>query len=110
MSHLEELLASHIQAAGLPTPVRELPFAKPRRFRFDFAWPDQMLALEIDGATWANGRHNRGSGVASDCEKASFAAILGWRLLRVNGNQVLDGRALEWARRALGSEENTHVA
>ncbi len=110
MSHLEDLLAFHLRAAGLPTPVREMAFAKPRRWRFDFAWPEQMLALEVDGGSWTGGRHARGAGIAQDCEKACAAAILGWRVLRVDGDQVRDGRALEWARKALLGDEVKHAA
>jgi hypothetical protein len=62
---------------------------------------DLMLALEVDGGTFSGGGHVRGAGVAKDCEKACEAAIRGWRVLRVDGDQVRDGRALEWARRAL---------
>ena len=101
MSLLEDLLAWQIKVAKLPEPVREHRFAKPRRWRFDFAWPERMIALEVDGGTWVNGRHSRGSGVAADCEKASRAAILGWRVLRVTGDQVKSGEALAWASDAL---------
>jgi very-short-patch-repair endonuclease len=106
MSRLEDILDFHMRAAGLPTPVREMPFAKPRMWRFDFAWPDQMIAMEVDGGTFNGGGHVRGRGVAKDCEKACEAAIRGWRVLRVDGDQVRDGRALEWARRALLVDED----
>ena len=101
MSHLEDILAFQLRAVGLPTPEREHRFAKPRRWRFDFSWPDRLLALEVDGGTWTNGRHSRGKGVEADCEKACHAAILGWRVLRVTGDQVRDGRAVKWAEAAL---------
>lgn len=107
MSNLEDLLAFHMRAAGLPTPVRELAFAKPRRWRMDFAWPEHMLAIEVDGGTWTSGRHSRGAGIEGDAEKACAAAILGWRVMRVTGGMVKDGRALEWARRALLANEAT---
>jgi len=105
MSQLEDLLAFHLKAAELPTPVREMPFAKPRMWRFDFCWHERMIALEIDGGTFNGGGHVRGKGVAKDCEKACEAAIRGWRVLRVDGDQVRDGRALKWARRALLAED-----
>lgn len=46
MSELEETLAFHLKAAKLPAPEREYRFDPERRWRFDFAWPDQMLAVE----------------------------------------------------------------
>lgn len=82
------------QLAGLPAPVKELVFAKPRRFRFDFAWPDRKLAAEVDGAVWSGGRHTRGAGVESDCEKVNLALALGWRVARFSTGMVRDGRAL----------------
>ncbi len=73
---------------------RELRFAPPRRWRFDFAWPQQRIALEIEGGTWVGGRHNRGAGYVNDLEKYNTATLLGWRLLRVTPEMVSDGTAL----------------
>ena len=58
--------------------VEELKFYQHRRWRFDFAWPDAQVAVEIDG-----GRH-----ASSDREKLSAAAVLGWRVLRFSTQQV----------------------
>ena len=49
-------------AVGLAAPIREHRFAPPRRWRFDYAWPDRRLALEVEGGTWTGGRHVRGRG------------------------------------------------
>lgn len=62
--------------------VKELFFAKPRRFRFDYALPDAMIAIEIEGAVWTGGRHTRGSGFVKDMEKYNIATHLGWKLYR----------------------------
>lgn len=64
-----------------PAPERELTFAKPRRFRFDFAWPEQRVAVEIDGGVWVGGRHSTGAGYEKDAEKMNLAAVHGWRVL-----------------------------
>lgn len=72
-------------------------------YRFDFAWPDLHIALEVEGATWQQGRHTRGSGFEKDCHKYNEAACLGWTVLRVTANMVADGTALEFVRRALAS-------
>lgn len=63
-------------------PVRELVFNPPRKWRFDFAWPEKLIAVEIDGGTWSGGRHSRGTGFARDCEKLNAAALNGWRVFR----------------------------
>ena len=81
---------------------REYRFMPPRRWRFDFAWPaGKRLAVEVDGATWINGRHTRGKGYEKDCEKFAEAAILGWRVIRVTPAMVKDGRAIDYITRAL---------
>lgn len=101
MSALEESLAIQIRACKLPVPVRELRFAPPRRFRFDFCWPDKLLAVEVDGGSWVNGRHSRGTGIDSDCEKLALAMLDGWRVLRVTGTHIKSGQAIQWIERAL---------
>jgi very-short-patch-repair endonuclease len=80
--------------AGLPPPIREYPFAHPRRYRSDFAWPDARLLVEIEGGTFGQGRHTRGSGYAEDCRKYNLATMLGWSVLRFTGEMVRDGSAL----------------
>lgn len=93
-SPLEAEMALQIRAAGLPVPVREHRFHPSRRWRFDFAWPEHMVSLEIDGATWTGGRHTRGSGYHADCEKLNEAAALGWRVFRATSSMVKSGYAL----------------
>lgn len=74
-----------------------------RRFRFDFAFPEHMLAVEIDGGTWVQGRHNRPKGYAKDCEKLNLAVLHGWRVLRFTADQVRDGTALRMTEQALNT-------
>ena len=94
MSDLEDLLAQHMQYAGLPTPEREYRFAPPRRYRADFAYPEKMLLIEVEGGVWTQGRHSRGAGFTNDCGKYNLAAKLGYRVLRFTSNMIKDGLAL----------------
>jgi hypothetical protein len=64
-----------------PDAVAEHRFAHGRRWRFDFAVPSLLVAVEINGAIWTSGRHSRGSGLLKEYEKMRAAAILGWRVL-----------------------------
>ena len=89
------------RAAGLPEPEPEYQFHPRRKWRFDFAWPDRGIALEIDGGTWISGRHNRGSGFLRDMEKLREAAILGWRVLRCTPKEFENGVGLELVLRAV---------
>jgi very-short-patch-repair endonuclease len=65
----------------IPVPVREYHFHPIRRWRFDIAWPDVKLAVELHGAVFAMGRHSRGAGMGKDCEKSNSAQMLGWNIL-----------------------------
>jgi len=82
-------------------PLPEFRFHPTRRWRFDYAFPTQMLAVEIEGGLWTNGRHSRGSGAIADLEKYSEAAILGWRVLYATPDELKNGVALDRVMRAL---------
>lgn len=76
----------------LPAWVEEHQFAVSigRRWRFDFAWPDRMLAVEIDGGAFSGGRHTRGTGFVEDCRKLNAATLMGWRVLRFTSGDLDD--------------------
>lgn len=69
-------------SAGLPRPVTEHRFMSDRRFRFDYAWVEQHVALEVEGGIWTGGRHTRGAGFLRDMEKYNHAAVRGWYVVR----------------------------
>lgn len=93
-SILEDTLALHIRATNLPEPVREFRFKSDRRWRFDFAWPLYLLAVECDGGVWKQGRHTRGAGWEADAEKLNTAALLGWAVFRFSAKSINSGDAL----------------
>lgn len=66
----------------LPDPIPEYRFHPKRRWRFDYAWPEYLVAVELEGGVWSNGRHVRPKGFEGDCEKYNAAAVRGWRVLR----------------------------
>lgn len=112
MSLLEETLLWQIKRAKLAIPTAEYVFARDRgrRWRFDFAWPDLLIAIEVEGGTWVNGRHNRGAGFEKDCEKYSTAALDGWRVLRFTGKQIESGWALKTVEEMLTTFDPTKEA
>lgn len=75
-------------------PQEEYQFHPVRRWRFDFAWPERLIALEIEG--W--GRHQRFVGYRNDCEKYLEAALLGWTVLRLTTQQVTPETVVRIAR------------
>lgn len=102
---LELSLWRQIRMACLPLPIRQLMFAKPRRFRADFAWPDRMLMVEVNGGEWVNGGHNRGGSYTADCRRLCEAVSLGWRVMLVTGEMVEDGTALRFIEEVLKGEQ-----
>lgn len=66
---------------NLPSPQREYKFHPDRKWRFDFAWPLQKVAVEIQGGSFISGKHSRGTQQHKDYEKYNNAALLGWRIL-----------------------------
>lgn len=82
------VFAAVMRDAGVYAPVAEHRFAPPRRWRFDFAWPDDRIAVELEGVVWrGKGRHQTAKGYAADCEKYNRAALLGWIVLRFTQSQ-----------------------
>ena len=104
MSKLEDEFQLQIDAIGVPPYEREYWFAKAigRRWRFDFAFPELMLAVEVEGGTWSRGRHTRGQGFEGDCIKYNSAALMGWTVLRFTSTMVKDGTAIGMLEEALG--------
>lgn len=66
-------------------PTREYVFAADvgRRWRFDFAWPERLLAVELEGVFYGGQtRHQRRGGYEADIEKYNEATRRGWRVIR----------------------------
>jgi hypothetical protein len=81
-SHLERRFESYwmAQFPNVTQPVREYLFHSEKNWRFDFAWLNHMVALEIQGGTYTRGRHARGASMRKDYEKMNAAAGMGWRI------------------------------
>lgn len=100
-SPLVASLLRQIASAGLPAPVQEHRFHPIRKWRFDLAWPERMIAVEVDGGVWSGGRHTRGAGFVADCEKTNEATAMGWRVFRFPTPRVSDGTAIAMLRRVM---------
>jgi len=97
----EEALKRQVKALGLSEPTQEFRFHQTRRWRFDFAWLDKKLAVEVEGGVYSGGRHTRGKGFEGDCEKYAEAALGGWTVFRFSTKQVLNGMAIKYIQKAL---------
>lgn len=82
-------LQQQFEAAGLPA-VPEFRFAPPRKWAFDFAFPDLLLAIEIEGID-----HRKKNRYARDLTKYNTAARRGWCLLRFTARQVHQRKAIQ---------------
>jgi len=74
-------------------------------WRFDFAWPELKIAVEIDGAP-GKGGHTTAKGYTRDRVRDTEAMILGWTVFRFTGSHVQRGyaiNALIRAFRAIGA-------
>lgn len=80
-SRLESKLLAIASNAKLSRPISEYKFYSKRRWRFDFAWPEIKLAVEVQGGIYVNGRHARGAALEQEYEKLNAAQILGWTVL-----------------------------
>ena len=89
-SYLEIIAINRILSLPLPAPIMEYKFHPLRKWKFDFAWPDKMIAIEMEGGIWKSGRHNRGVGFTLDCQKYNAATIAGWRVLRYTISNIDD--------------------
>jgi len=100
-----------VTAIGIPAPEREFRFHPTRQWRFDFAWPASLFAVEVEGLVprfgrdgeERQGRHQTIQGAQGDLEKYAEAVLLGWRILRVSQKDVESGRARLWTERAFAA-------
>ena len=70
-----------IFAKNKDAPIPEFRFHPSRKWRFDFAFADKKIAVEVEGNAWnvrGGGRHMQDG----DLEKYNQAALLGWRVFR----------------------------
>lgn len=103
-SRYEAELERRLALEGVVTPALQHEFAKHlgRRFRFDFAWPERMLAVEVDGGRWLVRRGKDGRPVpvgfhnhVDDYRKLNLAARLGWRVMRFMPEMIRSGEAVQ---------------
>ena len=98
----EILMGIHLGELGVDY-FREYQFHEQRRWRFDFALPAELVAIEIEGGIhgftnhkgeWQEkGGHTTGTGYQDDLDKYNSAAILGWTVLRFSVEDVNVGCA-----------------
>lgn len=99
----------HCTERGIPPPIPEHRFHA-RKWRMDYAWPEQRVYLGVEGGVWTGGRHTRGAGFVKDMEKHNAAAVIGWRMLRVVPDALFGDETAEMIREALNTGERRLVS
>lgn len=113
----EELFARQCRSYRLPAFVTQLRFAKAigRQWRFDFAWPQYRVAVEIEGLCVMPrcrrcyprelvvlGGHASIQGIKRDIDKYNAAiGLLDWRPLRFQQKDIRPGHAINMTMRVL---------
>lgn len=90
-SDIEELFAQQLALTKLPPAVREYHHLRGSKHRLDFAWPDLMLGVEVQGMA-----HRVRERFQGDIKKRAAGLLQGWRVLEVDGASVRDGTAMQW--------------
>ncbi len=100
-SFLEKVLAAELDQAGIVY-VRQYCAVAERRWRWDFAFLDARLLVEVQGGLWLpKSAHTWGKGIRRDYEKHNAATLAGWRVLYVTREMIEKNEALTLIERAL---------
>ena len=92
-SEAERTLVELIRRAGLPRPQTNTRIG---RYEVDAAWPEERVALEVDGFAY----HSTREAFERDRRKTADLAAAGWRVSRVTWRQLVDEREAVVARLA----------
>jgi hypothetical protein len=85
-SWLERVVLGVLLEAGVPEPVAQHPVTiSGRRYRLDFAWPDQRVDLEVDGP-W----HTTYATIQRDRQRDLALRRAGWDVVRVTAETPAD--------------------
>lgn len=84
------LSAQRYNGHSYPLPEREYYFHHVRRWKFDFAWPAAMVAVEVEGGVWrqGGGAHSHPTNILRDVEKYNTAGFMGWIVIRMAENEL----------------------
>ena len=88
MRYNTQVVLAYFKQERLPYCVPEFTFCEGRKFRWDFAFPDFRLAIEVQGGLFSGGRHVRGAALLQEQEKRNIGAELGWRILYVTPQEL----------------------
>ena len=100
MKGSERIFCKYLYDQGIKYPKPEYIFHPTRQWRFDMAWPEIKLAIEIEGGIYGRGKpcptckqrrkgaHGSVTGLLRDIEKYNQATYHGWKILRCTPDQL----------------------
>ena len=59
-------------------------------WRFDWAWPEHKIAVEVEGGVFVAGGHTRGAYYTDNCRKYNAAACRNWLVFRFTPGMLRD--------------------
>ena len=101
MHYNEQVVKAYYGQELRKEPVFEHRFHGKRKWRFDIAFPEEKIAIEVEGGVFTGGRHTRGKGFLKDMEKYNTATTMGWRVLRVIPQEVCMMETIEMIRKVM---------
>lgn len=93
-SKQHEIFFSVLASLNISQPQVEYMFHPTRKWRMDYAWPEQKIALEVEGGIFIQGRHSRGAGMKADFEKYNEAAVMGWRIIKCTPSDLCKSKTI----------------
>ena len=95
-SNLEQSLEAQLKRIDVPEWMAEYKWHSTREWRFDFAWPDLRVAVEVEGLVRnaTQGGHQNMKGYSDNCEKYNHAQLWGWQVYRFTNQHIKSGLSL----------------
>ena len=87
---LYDALREELAPLDLPMPERQYLIVEDKAWRLDFAWPQFMLAIEVDGGNWIRGSHTR----ASDYVRRRAIVGHNWRCYSYHTDELASAEGL----------------
>lgn len=92
-SKLERRFVQQLAEAGITDYTRNHFPILGRDWELDFCWASRKLAVEVDGMA-----HRTKGRFKADYPKHAALLLDGWKVLRVCGDDIRQGRAIQWTK------------
>jgi very-short-patch-repair endonuclease len=80
MKYNIKIVTAFFRSYKIQDPEYEYKFHPSRKWKFDIAFINHKIAIEVDGGIWIMGGHNRGAQIKKDWEKRNTATSMGWKI------------------------------